>query len=98
METSGIRSTETLFRPMRPYFDPYYLYLGVAGVLAARGLQKRNSRARIVLAEIAEIEPKTRTKDSKKKIFPGGSEAHESYLQVRRFRQSSWGDQIANQT
>ncbi|KAI0100733.1 hypothetical protein GGR51DRAFT_575220 [Nemania sp. FL0031] len=58
METSGLRNLESLFRPMRPYFNPEYVRLEAAGAIAARGLKTVDYQARIVLARVNGILPK----------------------------------------
>ncbi|GAW18942.1 hypothetical protein ANO14919_084260 [Xylariales sp. No.14919] len=55
VESSGIRNTESLFRPMRPYFDPDYVRLDAAGAIAARGLQDRDFRARVCLTQVNRV-------------------------------------------
>ncbi|KAI1360277.1 hypothetical protein F5Y08DRAFT_343843 [Xylaria arbuscula] len=59
MEMSGLRNVESLFRPMRPFFDPYYTRLDVAGAIAAQALRNQSFRARIVLAQVTAINPKS---------------------------------------
>ncbi|KAI0865217.1 hypothetical protein F4860DRAFT_527930 [Xylaria cubensis] len=66
METSGIRNIDTLFRPMRPYFNPDFVRLSAAGAIAARGLETENFRARIALTRVREIRPKGRSKTSER--------------------------------
>ncbi|KAI3321965.1 hypothetical protein HD806DRAFT_545629 [Xylariaceae sp. AK1471] len=61
METSGIRDTNMLFRPMRPYFNPDYVRLDAAGAIAARGLNSEDFRARIAVARVTRIVPKPQT-------------------------------------
>ncbi|KAI0443944.1 hypothetical protein F4803DRAFT_574007 [Xylaria telfairii] len=58
MEISGIRNIDSLFRPMRPYFNPDYVRLTAAGAIAARGLERESFSARICLARVRNVRPK----------------------------------------
>ncbi|TGJ81135.1 hypothetical protein E0Z10_g7622 [Xylaria hypoxylon] len=60
-ESSGAQNRESLFRPMRPYFDPDYVRLDVAGAIAAMGLQRQDFRARITLAQVDMVIPQAGT-------------------------------------
>ncbi|KAI8627663.1 hypothetical protein F5Y19DRAFT_486604 [Xylariaceae sp. FL1651] len=59
-DSAGIRVYDELFRPMRPYFDPDYVRLDVAGCIAARALQEEDYEARIVVARVDRVKPEPR--------------------------------------
>ncbi|KAJ8131432.1 hypothetical protein O1611_g2192 [Lasiodiplodia mahajangana] len=60
MELSGIRNIDSLFRPMRPYFNPDYVRLDAAGAIASRGVRWVGYQGRIVLARVNAISSRTR--------------------------------------
>ncbi|KAI1153477.1 hypothetical protein F4825DRAFT_449429 [Nemania diffusa] len=52
MAMSEIRNVNSLFRPIRPFFNPGHFRHEAAGAIAARRIQAVDYRGRIVLARI----------------------------------------------